>query len=143
MLVVFFGGDIPYTVTIDPAPTDGPVSVPLYVNDPSGNPNGLTLPGTFVTVVPPGEPTETRDVSFITVGSSGTASGVIRVPSSGVTSPVQLNIHSSIKGYDFTSNPRSLSIPLVATPATSPEISISGPTSSVNEGDVAVFHING
>ena len=81
---------------------------------------------------------EPRTVQFITVGSSGTASGVIRVGNSGITSPVTLTMHPSIKSYSFVPSGRSISVPLVSTPAAT-EISISGPTSAVNEGRNAMF----
>ena len=141
--VGFFGGDIPFTVTIDPAPADGPVGVPLYVRDSANSTTGVSLPGTFVTVVPAGTaPGETRDVFFVTVGRSGTAQGVIRVAETGVTSPVALFMHSSIKEYTFDPSGRFISIPIEAAPPASPEISISGPSVPIVEGSAnsdAVF----
>ena len=132
------GGDIHYSVSISPAPTS-PISVPIYARDGGStdeNPNtNLTLPGTFDSNVPAPEP---RIVQFITVGSSGTAAGVIRVANSGVTSPVTLTMHPSIKSYSFVPSGRSISVPLVTTPAAT-EISISGPTSAVDEGNNAAF----
>ena len=123
---------------MSPKPTS-PVSVPIYARDAGrtdGDPNpSLTLPGTFDSRVPDPEP---RDIQFITVGSSGTASGIIQVGNSGVTSPVTLTMHPSIKNYSFVPTGRSISIPLVSAPATA-EISISEPTGTVNEGSEAVF----
>ena len=139
----FLGGDIQYSVTINPAPT-GPVSIPMFVKDTVGTAN-LSLPGTFESRVPQGPiSTEPRDVNFITVGTSGTATGVIRVANSGTAtarSPVVLKLHGSINGYQSTPNNRTISIPLVTTPAAT-EISISGPTSAVNEGSNADVYIN-
>ena len=136
----FLGGDIQYSVTINPAPTS-PVSIPMFVKDTVGTAD-LSLPGTFESRVPQGPiSTEPRDVNFITVGTSGTATGVIRVANSGTAtgrSPVVLKLHGSINGYQFTPNNRTISIPLAATPVAT-EISISGPTSAVNEGRNAVF----
>ena len=134
----FLNGAIHYSVKIEPKPTS-PVSVPIYARDAGrtdGDPNpSLTLPGTFDSQVPAPEP---RAVQFITVGSSGTATGVIRVGNSGVTSPVTLTMHPSIKNYSFDPAGRSISIPLVSAPATA-EISISEPTGTVNEGSEAEF----
>ena len=134
----FLNGAIHYSVSISPAPTS-PVSVPIYARDAGrtdGDPNpSLTLPGTFDSRVPAPDP---RDIQFITVGSSGTATGIIQVGNSGVTSPVTLTMHPSIKNYSFVPTGRSISIPLVSAPATA-EISISEPTGTVNEGSEAVF----
>ena len=134
----FLNGAIHYSVSIEPKPTS-PVSVPIYARDAGrtdGDPNpSLTLPGTFDSNVPAPEP---RVVQFITVGSSGKASGIIQVGNSGVTSPVTLTMHPSIKNYSFDPTGRSISIPLVSAPATA-EISISEPTGTVNEGSEAVF----
>ena len=144
----FFGGDIPFTVTINPRPAS-PVSVPLYVWGTSGNVNGLTLPGTDASRAPSGDTGEPQDVFYLTVGTSGKATGVIRVPDSGLSGSVRLFIQKSIEGYTASSteynlysivpNTRFLSIPIAQAPGTVPEISISGPTSSVNEGTVAEF----
>ena len=145
----FFGGDIPYTITVTPPPVT-PVSIPLYVWDTSGNANGLTLPGTFASRAPVGAAGEPQDVFYLPVGITGKATGVISVPNSGATGSARLFIQQSITGYTLsTDDPfiaytivpdtRFLSIPIAQAPGTVPVISISGPTSSVNEGDEAVF----
>ena len=119
----FLGGDILYTVTLDPAPTgDNTVSIAMEVSD-TGSTGDLTLhPAT------------------LEIGRSGTATGRVRVGTTGTfgaRTPVQVKISDN---SSYTFNPQMVDVPMVDVPSAT-SVSISGPSSSVAEGDEAVFSV--
>ena len=111
----FLGGDILYTVTLDRPPTgDNTVSIAMEVSD-TGSTGDLTL-----------------DPATLEIGSSGTATGRVRVGTTGTfgaRTPVQVKIsdHAS-----YTFNPQMVDVPIVDAPA-DVSIYIQAP-GNVNEG---------
>ncbi len=119
----FLGGDILYTVTLDPAPTTGTtVSIAMEVSDQVGS-SDLTL-----------------DPASLTIDDSGSAMGRVRVADTGTEAartPVEIKISDSNANYIFS--PQSVTVPIVDEPGTLPLIAIAGPASPINEdasGDV-------
>ena len=119
----FLGGDILYTVTLDTPPTgDNTVSIAMEVSD-TGSTGDYTLhPAT------------------LEIGSSGTATGRVRVGTTGTfgaRTPVQVKISDN---SSYTFNPQMVDVPIVDAP-TDVSVYVQAP-GNVNEGSEAAVTVH-
>ena len=120
----FLGSTFEYMVRIEPAPTMGTsVPVTIAVSDEAGTGN-LTL-----------EPTS------LSVDDSGTAKGLVHVANSGTIatrSPIRISVTDPSANYTFVPSSKMVEVPIVAEPV-AVDVSITGPTAGVTEGNNADF----